>query len=167
VAVGGRADGEDKLLEIGHVVKPHGLAGETVVALVSNVPDRLRAGARLTAGTGSAERELVVTASRPFQHRYLVRFQGVGSREAAEALRGVALLAEPLDDPSSLFVHELIGAEVFDLAGDSHGRVAAVQANPASDLLVGEEGWLVPLRFVVESAAGRIVVDGPAGIFDG
>ena len=46
------------------------------------------------------------------------------------------------------------------------GRVAAVEANPASDLLVLESGALVPMVFVVEAAAGRVVVDPPAGLLD-
>jgi 16S rRNA processing protein RimM len=78
----------------------------------------------------------------------------------------VALLAEPEPDDDALFVHELIGAEVIDTIGVSHGRVVAVEANPASDLLVGETGWLVPLRFVVERQGQRIIVDVPAGLFE-
>ncbi len=157
------------MLEIGRVVKAHGLSGETVVSLVSNMPGRLRAGDQLVAvlaGSTEERRQLVVTSARPFQHRHLVRFEGVASREAAEALRGADLLAEHLEDPGALFVHELIGSEVFDLAGTSHGLVSAVEANPASDLLVGEAGWLVPLCFVVEHLTGRVVVDGPPGLFD-
>jgi 16S rRNA processing protein RimM len=44
--------------------------------------------------------------------------------------------------------------------------VVAVQANPASDLLVMEDGNLVPLRFVLGREEGRLVVDVPAGLFD-
>ena len=86
--------------------------------------------------------------------------------EAAEALRGTVLLAEPIEDPEALFVHELVGAEVVEADGTSHGRVTGVEANPASDLLVVEGGGLVPLRFVVGTAAGRVVVDVPEGLFE-
>ena len=157
------------MLEIGRVAKPHGLGGELVISLVSNVPERLAPGAVLTlrAATGE-QRQLVVQSSRPFQHRHLVRFEGVSSREAAEALRGRILLAPELAerDAGALFVHELIGSEVVDRSGVSHGKVVAVEANPASDLLVGEPGWLVPLRFVTGTGTGRIVVDAPDGLFE-
>ena len=43
---------------------------------------------------------------------------------------------------------------------------AAVEANPASDLLVLESGHLVPMVFVVEATDGRVVVDPPAGLLD-
>jgi 16S rRNA processing protein RimM len=75
----------------------------------------------------------------------------------------------PLDDHGDggeLWVHELVGSELLDRAGRVLGRVAAVEANPASDLLVLEDGGLVPMVFVVEAAAGRVVVDPPAGLLD-
>ncbi len=47
------------------------------------------------------------------------------------------------------------------------GIVEAVQANPASDLLVLEDGGLVPLRFVVRSDPGvSVTVDVPDGLLD-
>jgi 16S rRNA processing protein RimM len=95
-----------------------------------------------------------------------VRFEGVVDRAAAEQLRGAILLAEPLTDAGALFVHELIGAEVVDVDGVTRGRVTALEANPASDLLVVDGRHLVPVRFVVESSPGRIVVEVPAGIFE-
>jgi 16S rRNA processing protein RimM len=65
-------------------------------------------------------------------------------------------------------VHELVGAKVFDIDGAELGSVAAVEANPASDLLVLQDGGLIPLRFVIESdlAAGTLVVDIPEGLLD-
>ena len=38
--------------------------------------------------------------------------------------------------------------------------------NPAADILELDSGRLVPLVFVVESSAGRVVVDVPAGLLD-
>ena len=120
-----------------------------VVELWSNRPERMAAGARLEGPVGRLE---VVSAS-PLpavggRARWVVAFAGVRDREAAETLRGAVLQAEPLDDPDAWWVHELIGAEVVDTDGRSLGRVEAVQANPASDLLVLEGGGLIPLRFV-------------------
>jgi 16S rRNA processing protein RimM len=163
-------EGRHELLEIGHVVKAHGLRGEVVVSLVTNRLDRIAKGRRLSAqgagGAPGAASELVVESSRPFQHRHLVRFEGVDTLSDAEALRGAVLLAPPVEDPDALFVHELIGSEVVDVAGVSHGLVTAVEANPASDLLVGEAGWLVPLRFLVERRGRQLVVDAPEGLFE-
>lgn len=155
------------LLEIGTVVRPHGLRGEVVVALVSNRPERLAPGSRLEAELGADRRSLEVVAARPFQQRHLVCFAGVEDRDGAEALRGARLLAGAIEDPDALFVHELIGSEVVERDGTSRGRVTAVEANPASDLLVLDAGQaLVPLRFVVDRLPGQLVVEAPEGLFD-
>jgi 16S rRNA processing protein RimM len=96
-----------------------------------------------------------------------VSFAGVLSREDAEELQGLVLHAEPLDDPDELWVHELIGSPVQSVDGSSVGVVEAVQANPASDLLVLDGGALVPVLFVVERRDdGTVVIDPPEGLLD-
>lgn len=145
------------------MVKPHGLRGEVIVELITNRTERLAPGTRLATETGALE----VVWSSPHQHRFIVAFAGVADRDGAEALRGVALLADALDDPGELWVHQLVGSQAVDTAGALLGTVVAVEANPASDLLVLDGGGLVPLRFVVSSAPGCVVVDPPAGLLDG
>jgi len=152
------------VLLVGRVTKAHGLRGEVVVDLFSTEPEvRLAPGSVLATDRGP----LTVESARPHQEKWLVQFDGVLSRESADALRGTELLGEPIDDPDALWVHELVGSEVVELDGTARGRVAAVLANPADDLLELEDGALVPLGFMVErDADGRIVVDAPDGLFD-
>ena len=157
------------LLEIGHVARPHGLRGEVVVELVSTVEARLSIGSVLEC----QGRQLVVQHSQlvpgragPRGGRWLVHFAGVDSREEAEALVGATLRAEPLTGAEGLWVHELIGSLVVDQTGQNHGKVTAVEANPASDLLVLDSGALVPLTFVVAAEPGKLTVDAPPGLFD-
>jgi ribosomal 30S subunit maturation factor RimM len=97
-----------------------------------------------------------------------VQFEGIVDRSQAERMRGIVLEAEAVDVPGTLWVHELVGATVCDVHGTELGTVTAVEANPASDLLVLETGGLIPLRFVTESDApsGTIVVDIPDGLLD-
>ncbi|MGH9064205.1 MAG: ribosome maturation factor RimM [Acidimicrobiales bacterium] len=151
------------LLEVGRVGRPHGLRGEVVVDLLTDRVERVAPGSVLSSDVGRLE---VVRAS-PHAGRWIVTFAGVEGREEAEGLRGVVLRAEPLRDPEALWVHELIGSEARDVAGRRLGVVTAVEANPASDLLILDGGGLVPLRFVVDRAPGRVVVDPPAGLLDG
>ncbi len=150
------------LLEVGHIAKPHGLKGEVIVDLSTDRLERLAPGTTLQTDLGA----LTVVRSQPHQHRWIVAFRDVDDREAAEALRGAVLRAEPIDDPGTLWVHDLIGAEVLDMMGRTLGTVGAVEANPASDLLVLEDGELIPLRFVVEHGPGRLVVDIPEGLIE-
>jgi 16S rRNA processing protein RimM len=150
------------VLEVGRVVKPHGLRGEVIVDLVTNRTERVAPGSVLSTPSGA----LRVVRSTPHQRRWIVAFDGVTDHDGAEALRGAVLSAEPLDDPGSLWVHELVGKEVVGVDGRWYGRVVSVEANPASDLLVLEAGALVPLCFVVSSEAGRVVVDPPEGLLE-
>jgi 16S rRNA processing protein RimM len=155
------------LLEVGKIDKPHGVRGEVVVSLSTNREERVAAGTRLSLKDGT---ELVIESSRPLQHRWIVRFAGIGTREAADMLHGAPLFAEPLDDPDALWVHELIGTVVVDRSeGAEIGKVTAVEENPASDLLVLDTGHLIPLRFVVDREDGdprRVTVDLPDGLLD-
>ena len=156
--------GDRPLLEVGRIGKAHGLRGEVTVSLTTDRTERVEPGAVLHAG----DRSLTVVSSRPHQGRWIVAFDGVAGRDAAEALRGDVLRAEPLDDPDALWVHDLVGAEVVTTEGTSCGRVTEVIANPAHDILQLDSGRLVPVVFVVDESGlpDRLVIDPPAGLVD-
>jgi 16S rRNA processing protein RimM len=146
------------------VVRPHGLKGEVIVSLSTNRNERVAPGSVLMTPDG---RGLRVTRASPHKGRHIVTFEGVDGIDAAERLRGTDLLAAPFQDQSELWVHELIGSRVVDTEGRQLGIVEAVQANPASDLLVLEDGGLIPLHFVVRSDPGEsVTVDVPDGLLD-
>lgn len=130
--------------------------------LTTDRTERLAPGAVLHTPTGT----LTVESSRPHQNGWLVLFEGVLRREEADDLRGTPLRAEPLDDPETVWVHELIGATVVDEAGTVLGTVMAVEDNPAADLLVLDGGGLIPMTFVVATAGDRVTVDIPEGLLD-
>ena len=95
--------------------------------------------------------------------------RGIDDRNAAEELRGAMLVGEPLADPGD---GRALGARAGRRRGarpcrrDTLGRVVAVEANPAHDLLVLDGGALVPMVFVVEQEPGVLVVDPPDGLLD-
>lgn len=152
-----------RLLEVGRIGKAHALKGEVVVDFTTDrAAERAAPGSELVAGDVT----LRILASRPHQRKWLVCFEGVNDRNQAEALRGVALKAEPVDDPDALFVHELIGKVLVDQDGNDHGPIAAVVDNPASDLLELEDGRLVPLAFYVDHDDESVSVSVPAGLLD-
>lgn len=153
-------------LEIGRLGRPHGLKGEVMVSLTTDrVDERLASGSTWWV----AGREVTLRGARAHQGRHAVKLAGIDDRDAAAALTGAFVYAAPLDDGADddvVWVHEVIGAEVVDVGGRSHGRVESVEANPAHDLLVLEGGALVPMVFVVEQSEGRVVVDPPEGLLD-
>ena len=151
------------MLEVGRITRPHGVRGDVLVVLTTNRTERLRIGAVLASG----ESEFVVRSSRSHKGGWIVAFEGVSDRDAAEAVSGTVLFAEPINDPDELWVHELIGAVVVDQHDTARGAVVRVVENPASDLLELDSGALVPVKFVTDLApTERITVDVPDGIFD-
>lgn len=156
------------MLQIGRITRPHGVRGDVLVVLTTNRTERLSVGAVVA----SKDRTFVVQSSRSHTSRsnkgvWIVAFEGVDDRNAAEAVSGTVLFAEPIDDPDELWVHEMIGAEVVDQNGFRRGVAVRMIENPASDLLELDSGALVPVKFVTDlTPTERIVVDVPDGIFD-
>ncbi len=158
------ASGGPPLLHVGRMVKPHGLRGDVIVSLTTNRDERVDPGSVLTTAEG---RQYRVVRSSPHGGRFIVAFDGVVGIDDAEQLRGTELFAPALEDPDTLWVHDLIGSVVEDTGGTRLGTVVSVEANPASDLLVLDGGALIPLRFVVGSVPGRrVTVEVPDGLLD-
>jgi len=151
-----------ELLEVGRLGRAHGIRGDLVVNLSTDRLERVAVGARLLIG----DQWRTVVSSRMQGSKRVIHLEGVDDRDGAEALTGRPIQAEPIEDPSALWVHELVGSTVFDRDGTARGTCVSVIANPASDLLELDNGALVPSVFVVESAAGRIVIDPPDGLFE-
>lgn len=155
------------VLEIGRVVRAHGLHGQVVVEMLSNRKERWEKGAAFLSEAGflRVERAVAVPSSNGRQ-RFIVTFAGVVDRSAAELLRGQSLRGEPIEDPGAWWVHELVGSEVVTQGGVRLGRVEALQENPASDLLVLDGGELIPLRFVTVRQPGLLTVELPEGLIE-
>jgi 16S rRNA processing protein RimM len=156
---------ERPTLEVGRIIKSHGLKGHVIVDLWTDRTERLTPGAQLLSERGP----LTVTSAAAHQDRFLVRFEEITTREQSDSWRGVVLSAPRLDvdDEDVIWIDDLFGAEVVDAQGVVRGRVVDVEANPASDLLVLDSGALVPLTFVTSvEAHSRIEVDVPDGLFE-
>ncbi|MDP9068908.1 MAG: ribosome maturation factor RimM [Actinomycetota bacterium] len=161
------------MLLAGEIGKPHGTAGDVYVVRISDDPNRFDPGAVLTHEDG---RELVVESSRVHRDRFLVRFEGVATREQAEALRGplyVPAEARRELEESEYWEQDLVGCTVELADGNEVGTVSDVIVRPAQDLL--EVDTPAGTRFVpfvqaivkeVDLDARRVLVDPPAGLFD-
>lgn len=125
-------------LQIGRVIKPHGVRGELVVDATTDDPStRFAVGTTLTGRQGGSARQgrsgntgkettLTVKSVRPHQGRLLVTFDEVTDRTAAESLRGMRFFAPPVfdEDDDGYYDHELEGLRVLNC-----GPVDAETAN--------------------------------------
>ncbi len=157
----------ERTLEVGRIIRAHGLRGQVIVDLWTDRLERLAPGAVLFTDRGP----LTVGHAARHQDRFLVTFDGIERREDAESWRGTVLSAPRLErsdaDADVIWIDDLFGAAVYDAGGDHRGVVVGVEANPASDLLVLDSGALVPLTFVTAVDANvRVDVDVPEGLFE-
>jgi 16S rRNA processing protein RimM len=177
---------------VGRVLRPHGVRGEVVVDVTSDVPGRFDAGSRLlVARAGSAAMSamsamsamtamtamtLTVAASRPHKSGACVRFEGIGGREEAEALRGLELEVErsavPAAPAGTYYYYELLGCHCRD-GGRDLGEVVDLAEDGGGLLLIVADGERrVPVPFVqsflrgVDVAAGRIDLELPPGLLE-
>ena len=160
---------------VGKVVRPHGLAGEVVVEVETDVEERFDPGS--TMRLGASGRRVEVASARPFGDRLLVRFAGFEDRTAVEGLRGLELTVErgevPIAPAGSFYHFELLDCRCSDRALGELGRVVALHEDGGGVLLEVERGEgriLVPFveAFVVrvDVEGRRIDLDLPPGLVD-
>lgn len=124
-------------VQLGVIGAAHGIRGELRVKTFTEDPMALGDYGPLHTAAGRA---LVVKDIRPAKGVAVVRFDGVTSRNDAEALNGEALfvdrsaLPEDLDE-EEFYYADLIGLSVFDETNTTLGKVAAVHDFGAGDLL--------------------------------
>lgn len=155
-------------VRIGYVRRAVGLSGEVEVEPLTDDTGRFKPG--LSVRAGAAVRQ--VEAVRNGAGTLVLKLIGVEDRDLADDLRGKYLeieTAEVQPLPEGSYYHwQLLGLEVFDIAGTRLGEITDIIDNPANDiyLLSAEDRQvLVPaVSEVVRSidlAAGRMVVDLP------
>lgn len=154
----------DGLLEVGRIGKPHGVRGDLFISLTSDVESRHAVGATFTIVESVGHRTLTIATVRPQQDRFVVHFEGIDDRNDAEKLTNKFLYAEPVESEDGLWVHQLIGSQVVDTAGESWGECTGVLQNPAHDILEIEGGLLVPAPFIVSTDGETTVINPPAGL---
>ena len=171
-------------LVVGRLRKPHGLKGDCAVfPLTDNPAEVFQPGRRLwmvDVGGHDVGEPLTVERVRAYHREWLLKFEGVDSRSALEALpalRGVFVAADaaeltpPAED--EVYTHELVGFSVRAVDGTPIGVVSEFYDLPAG-LTLEVQGpkreFLLPYRqeFVqeVDRDARRLTVTLPEGLID-
>jgi 16S rRNA processing protein RimM len=156
------------LLAVGRVARAHGIRGRVLVAPYNADSTGLVHVRRLWL----SGREYEVARAERVNLGYLVALKGIEDRNAADALRGQEVVVDrrelPPAEENEVYAVDLIGFEVTDAQGKVHGVVEDLEEAGPQDLLKLRGGALVPLGLVQEvlSAARRIVIDVPDGLFE-
>lgn len=161
---------------LGAITGPHGVRGLVKVKPFTEVPEDVAAYGPVENEAGTRRFSLRITGTAKGQ--VIVAVDGVGDRNAAEALKGQRLYVDrtalPEPDDGSFYHADLIGMAVVGLDGADLGTVTALYDFGAGDLLEfrGADGKARMLPFTeavvptVDLAARRMVVDPPEGALD-
>jgi len=135
---------------IGFVIRAHGVRGNVLVKLLTDNPNRFE----------ETENILIEKAGRMEPHRiiektetpkgWILRFDGIETRDEAEELKGAYLLIRTEELPElkdgSYYDFDLVGIEVFSVSGEKLGQIIEIKKYPANDI------------YIVEGDAGRLML---------
>lgn len=157
---------------VAQIGAPVGVRGEVRLKPFTAEPGAVARYGPLESEDGA--RRFEVIAARPAKDMLAVRFRGVDTRDAAEALKNLRLYVprERLDPPAEdEFYHaDLIGLDAMRPDGTMFGKVAGVPNFGAGDLIEitpagGGPSVLLPFTKAavpeIDLARGRLVVDPP------
>src|SRR4051794_40124739 len=157
-------DQGERRITLAAVAGAHGVKGEVRLKLFSAGVESLSKHKKLY--VGGSERRLI--SARDGGKSAVARFEGVGSREAAEALRGqlveVDRSALPPLEEGEYYHADLIGLDAVDADGRAVGTVVAVENYGAGDLLEIEvasgKRSLIPFSpGIADMVDGGVVLD--------
>ena len=153
-----------KRIALAAVAGAHGIRGEVKLKLFGDGIDSFAGQPSLTVGG----KLLKLKDVRAGNKTAIARFEGVDSREDAEALRGslveIDRLALPPLEAGEYYHSDLVGLDCVDGDGTSVGSVAAIEDFGAGELLDVEKPdgkrSLIPFRDgIADLVDGKIVLD--------
>ena len=134
-----QTDGQNEVVLVGRVGRPHGVDGAFVVEQASDDPSRFEVGTELLVdGTPT----VVVESRQVGGRRRAIKLDRPVERGTELAVRRSDLSPLPED---SYYVADLIGVDVLDESGRRVGVVRDVLPGPANDVLELDTGLLLPL----------------------
>jgi 16S rRNA processing protein RimM len=161
----------EPLVELGVVVRTHGIRGELKIKLFNPESEVMRQQRELVLRTDAATDTVRVTSYRPEERGYgLFRVDGYDSKESAERFRG-ALVCVPRKNLPELSKDEYYYADLAGLTailstGEPLGEIQRVISYPAADVLLvhAADGLMEvpmaqPYLVKVDVSAGHVVVD--------
>ena len=161
---------------LGVVAGAHGLQGAVRVRTFTALPEAIADYGPLQDAAG--RRRFALRLVRTGKDTALVRIEGIGDRDAAEALKGVELFLDrralpPEEDAEEFYHADLVGLAAVDTDGVRLGTVRALHDFGAGDLievLPDEGGQPRVFPFTREAvpdidlAARTVTIDPPEGL---
>lgn len=165
-------------LEVGALLRPHGLKGEIRAAFYADSPDLLYGEVYLQSGS-RPPRPAKVTSWRLCRQQLIIALEGVTDRTAAEALRGRTILVPgnslPEPGPEEVYLYRLIGLPVvLHASGEELGVLDHVLFHGDQEIWVIRTASGKEILFpavpdfvdLLDPEAGIIRISPPPGLID-
>jgi 16S rRNA processing protein RimM len=137
----GSPSGEPVYLVIGFLRRPHGVAGEIIMDVHTEFPERLKAGRKLFAG--EKYQPITLVSSREHAKGLLVKIKGFNTPEEVGQFRNQRVYARTGDEPAlpegKYYHHQLIGLQVVDENNNPLGELTEILVTGANDVYVVQE----------------------------
>jgi len=161
---------------MGRVLGAHGIKGAVRVLSYAAVPEDIARYGPLE--DESAGRKFSLTVVGKARGAVLAEVEGIGDRNAAEALKGTKLYVQrsalPAPEEGEFYWDDLVGLKAEIVGGTVLGEVVAVhdygggpsvevKRKAGAPVMVPFTNRVVP---VVDLAAGKLVIDPPAGLLE-
>lgn len=131
--------GEPEFLAVGQLRRPHGVKGEIRMSVWTDFPERLKVGMEVYIGRN--QEPIRIRSTRWHGSDLLISFEEFTTREDVGIFRNEIVLV-PADKlpplpAGELYIHELIGMEVFDVETElSLGSVVEIIETGANDVFI-------------------------------
>ncbi len=163
-------------LEIGEILRAHGIKGELVVLPLTDNPSRFKGLKSVFIDKGEGLEAHEIEYSKLNANILYVKIKGIDDRTKAESLKGGFLLvhrSEAVSLPQySFFICDIKGCEVYNESGEKLGIVSEVLQTGSNDVyeVTDTKGELILIPALkdifleVDTEKKRIVVRLPEGL---
>jgi len=165
-------------LIVGRMGKAHGVHGSILAEILTDFPERLKAGVGIEVGeTEDSRRAMEIHGVRYHRGRWLLDLVGIRNREDVEKLRGlyIFLPEQALDElPEGYYYeHHLVGLECRSPEGEVLGTVKALETDGGQTRILVQRGsreflvpWVPELVSSVDLDGAYLVIEPLPGLLD-
>jgi 16S rRNA processing protein RimM len=134
---------------IGKIIAPIGVKGEVKAICLTDFPERFEKGNKVSLNiSGEPKRTLLIETSREHKDGFVIKLEGINSREEADILRNTELVigkneVGKLPD-DSFYIFDLIGLDVVTDEGRNVGKIVDVIHTGANDVYYTDKKVCIP-----------------------
>ena len=139
----------DRDIVIGKIIAPIGIRGEVKAICLTDFPERFDKGNKVSLKIFEEPiKTLLIETSREHKDGFVIKLEGINSREEAECLRNTELVVDKSEvgklPEDSFYIFNLIGLDVITDDGRNVGKIVDVIHTGANDVYYTDKKVCIP-----------------------